>query len=261
VDRADNDREVPLANRGKAASNPKEKDTVEFEFGLADTYSWGRRIRKGATNPADISRLGKNALGLLGLGVSGGLTYNTDSEFRRAIWAGNLTFSPVWGLPGMDAWQGVWKLRDRYGRSSYLLGYRFSLSAGIVGGTVEEEGSDDFDRQEDGFLYAGFQAALDVEILPTLLSRRLALRASYAQYEGLLSGVEGTQDFRASLRYYLQFPFGFARLQKAGGVKGEPAVLEPGALTWALELAYRHGQDPISLEVDHSLTLGASVAF
>ncbi len=261
IDRLDDDRPIPAADRSKAASNPKEKDTLAFEFGLTNRYAWKRRTPEGATDPAEISRLGDNWLGILALGANAGLSYTTDSEFRRAIWAGNLMFEPTWAIPGMHGWRGLVRLSDRYERDSFLLGYRFSLTCGIQGGTAEEEGSDDFDRKEDGFLYAGFTLALDVDVLPTLLDHRLALRASYSQWEGLLSGVAGVQDFRASLRYYLPVLFGPARVREAAGAEGAPAVLERGELTWAIEIAYRHGEDPITLEVAHSLTFGASVAF
>jgi hypothetical protein len=261
IDRSDNNKAIPKTEANHPASNPAEKDTLEFEFGLTNQYAWPQRIPEGATDPSEISRFGDNWLGLSALGVTGALKCTTDSEFRRNIWSGALTLNPVWALPGMEAWHSPFHYTNRYGRECSYFAFRYSLNTELIGGTVEEENSSDFQRAEDGFFYAGFNASIEVRPFPDLLDQRLTLLASYSQYEGLFEGTEGTQEFRASLRYYIPFAFGLPRRFPAKGVKGSDFVYEPGQLMWALQIEYRNGQTPITLEDEQSLTFGVSLAF
>jgi hypothetical protein len=261
MDRSDNDKEIPEEDRAKPDSNPTEKDTLEFELGLTNLYAWSRRIAKNETDPTNVSRWGDNWLGFAALGVDGSLKLTTDSELRRRIWAGSLTFNPIWNIAGMEAWHGVGLYTDAYQKEAHWLAFRYRLNVDLIGGTVERKGSNDFNRTYRYFAYVGGNLTLELRPLPYILENRLTLLASYMRHEGISNNVDGADEFRASIRYYLPMTFGLPRQVEAKGIKDQPWIYESGKLLWALQLEYRRGEAPITLEKERSLTAGIGVAF
>jgi hypothetical protein len=261
LDRSDNNKAIPKEDQSKPDSNPTEKDTLEFEIGFSNQYAWSQHIPEQETNPENLSPWGDNWLGLNYLGVDGALKLTTDSELRRRIWSGSLTFNPIWFAPGMEAYRKVGMYTNAFGKECSLAKYRYRLNLDLIGGTVEREGSNDFHRSYRHFAYAGGSTTLEIRPLPDLLDNRLTLLASYTWHKGISNNVDDADEFRASARYYFPMSFGFRRQLEAKGVDDRPWVEEPGQLLWALQLEYRRGETPITLEKERSLTLGIGVAF
>lgn len=261
LDRSDNDKEIPKKDRAKPDSNPSEKDTLEFEIGFSQQYAWRRAMPEEETDPEHLPFWGNNWLGLNYLGVDGALKLTTDSELRRRIWSGSLTFNPIWFVPGMEAYRFVGVYHNAFNRQCSLAKYRYRLNLDLIGGTVEREGSNDFNRSYRHFAYAGGSTTLELRPLPDLLDNRLTLLATYTWHKGISNNVDDADEFRASARYYFPMSFGFRRQFEAKGVDDRPWIEEPGQLLWALQLEYRRGETPITLERERSLTLGVGVAF